>query len=99
MIERNHEVRQGAIAALLSVAALTGSIYTGKALDYRDVFIPGTTINGIDAADRTVKEMEELLGMADRLVIMSKGRMSGVLEKNEFSQERVMRMFTGAANE
>ena len=62
MIERNHEVRQGAIAALLSVAALTGSIYTGKALDYRDVFIPGTTINGIEADGRTVEEMEELLG-------------------------------------
>ena len=62
MIERKHEVRQGAIAALLSVAALAGSIYTGKALDYRDVFIPGTTINGINAADHTVEEMEELLG-------------------------------------
>ena len=62
MIERNSEIRQGVVAAILSAAALAGSIYCGKAWDYRNVFIPGTVINGVDAAEHTVEEMEDLLG-------------------------------------
>lgn len=36
-------------------------------------------------------EMEELLGMSDRLLIMHEGRQVGELEKSEFSQELVMK--------
>lgn len=36
-------------------------------------------------------EMEELLGMCDRLVVMAEGHVSGIIEKEEFSQENIMR--------
>ena len=62
MIEKKNEFKQGAIAAVLSAAALAGSLYVSKALDYRYVFIPGTVINGEKAAERTVSEMEEVFG-------------------------------------
>lgn len=73
MIERKNEVRQGAIAAVLSAAALVGSLYTAKALDYRSVFIPGTVINGEDASGHTVSEMEEILGKYDLTVKFREG--------------------------
>ena len=61
MIEINNEIKQGILTAVISAAALAGSLYAGKALDYRDTFLPGTVINGEDASDRTVEEMENLL--------------------------------------
>ena len=61
MIDKNTEVRQAAITAVLSVAVLAGSVYAIEAQNYRDVFVPGTVINGIDAAGMTVGEMEDLL--------------------------------------
>ncbi|MCD8349300.1 MAG: sugar ABC transporter ATP-binding protein [Planctomycetaceae bacterium] len=36
-------------------------------------------------------EMEELLGMSDRVVVLSKGRVTGILDKADFSQEKVMK--------
>lgn len=35
-------------------------------------------------------EMEELLGMCDRIAVLSDGKLAGILEKHEFSQEAVM---------
>lgn len=35
-------------------------------------------------------EMEELMGMSDRIVILAEGRMTGELEKSEFNQETIM---------
>ena len=35
-------------------------------------------------------EMEELMGMSDRIVVLSEGNMTGLLEKNEFNQETIM---------
>lgn len=35
-------------------------------------------------------ELPELLGMSDRIVVMSKGRVSGVVHKEDFSQENVL---------
>lgn len=35
-------------------------------------------------------EMEELMGMSDRIVVLSEGNMTGQLEKNEFNQETIM---------
>ena len=62
MIERKNEFAQGAIAAVLSAAALVGSLYINEALEFRDTFIPGTVINGVDASGLTVSEMEEVFG-------------------------------------
>ena len=62
MIERKNECRQGAIAACISIVALAGGIICGKALDYRDTFIPGTIINGHEVTAMTVSEVEEVLG-------------------------------------
>jgi len=36
-------------------------------------------------------EMPELLGMCDRIYVMHEGRLVGELQKDEFSQENVMR--------
>ncbi|MDO4276218.1 MAG: sugar ABC transporter ATP-binding protein [Eubacteriales bacterium] len=36
-------------------------------------------------------EMEELMGMSDRIIILAEGTTSGELQKNEFNQETIMR--------
>lgn len=40
-------------------------------------------------------EMEELLGMSDRVVVLHEGKVSGELEKEAFSQERVLELASG----
>lgn len=40
-------------------------------------------------------EMEELLGMSDRLLILHKGRYSGEIEKTDFKQEMVLKYSSG----
>ena len=40
-------------------------------------------------------ELPELIGMCDRIYIMCQGRITGCLNKNEFSQERIMMHATG----
>jgi len=40
-------------------------------------------------------EMDELLGMSDRIIVMSEGRMAGELSKEEFDQERILNMASG----
>lgn len=40
-------------------------------------------------------ELPELLGMCDRIYVMSQGYMNGELSREEFTQERVMQMATG----
>ncbi len=42
-------------------------------------------------------EMPELINMCDRIVVMSQGHTTGVLERNEFSQERIMSLATKEA--
>jgi ribose transport system ATP-binding protein len=42
-------------------------------------------------------DMEELLGMSDRIVVLCEGRQTGELQRNEFSQERVLRFASGHA--
>jgi len=37
-------------------------------------------------------EMDELLGMSDRIIVMSEGNQTGILEKSEFTQQRVMEL-------
>jgi len=37
-------------------------------------------------------EMEELMGMSDRIIVLAEGRMTGELKKEEFSQNTIMKM-------
>ena len=40
-------------------------------------------------------EMEEVLGISNRIAVMHEGRITGVLERHQFSEEAVMRLATG----
>ena len=40
-------------------------------------------------------EMEELLGMSDRIVVLHEGTVAGELQKDEFSQDRVLELASG----
>ena len=40
-------------------------------------------------------ELPELLGMCDRIYVMSQGYLNGELSREEFTQERIMQMATG----
>ena len=40
-------------------------------------------------------EMEEVLGISDRIAVMHEGRLTGILERSKFSEEAVMRLATG----
>lgn len=40
-------------------------------------------------------EMEEVLGISDRIAVMHEGRLTGILEHSQFSEEAVMRLATG----
>ncbi len=40
-------------------------------------------------------ELEEVLGISDQIIVMHHGKISGTLEKTEFSEENVMRLATG----
>jgi inositol transport system ATP-binding protein len=44
-------------------------------------------------------EMPELLGMCDRIYVMSKGRIVTELPRSQFSQERIMQYATGSVKE
>jgi len=39
-------------------------------------------------------EMPELLGMSDRILVMCEGRVSGILERNEATEEEIMKLAT-----
>jgi len=40
-------------------------------------------------------EMEEVLGISDRIAVMHEGRLTGILPRSQFSEEAVMRLATG----
>ena len=40
-------------------------------------------------------EMEEVLGISDRIAVMHEGRLTGILDRPQFSEEAVMRLATG----
>jgi ribose transport system ATP-binding protein len=40
-------------------------------------------------------DMEEVLGISDRISVMHEGRITGTLSRNQFSEEAVMRLATG----
>ena len=39
-------------------------------------------------------EMPELINMCDRIVVMNQGRTTGILNREEFTQERIMELST-----
>jgi len=43
-------------------------------------------------------EMEEVLGISDRIAVMHEGRITGILQRGEFSEEAVMRLATGVSS-
>ena len=40
-------------------------------------------------------EMEEMLGMSDRIIVLHEGRVSGEIEQKDFSQEKVLALASG----
>ncbi len=42
-------------------------------------------------------DMEEILGVADRVLVMHDGRLAGELSRSELSEEAVMQLATGEA--
>jgi len=40
-------------------------------------------------------DMEEVIGVSDRIAVMHEGRISGILEKDQFSQENVLLLAVG----
>jgi ribose transport system ATP-binding protein len=40
-------------------------------------------------------DMEEVIGVSDRIVVMREGRIAGFLERSGFSEENVMRLAVG----
>jgi ribose transport system ATP-binding protein len=51
-------------------------------------------VNALIESGKTIllisSEMEELIGLSDRIVVLSEGRMTGVVNKADFSQELIM---------
>ena len=40
-------------------------------------------------------EMEEVMGLADRVLVMHEGEVTGELSRDELTEERIMRLATG----
>jgi ribose transport system ATP-binding protein len=53
-------------------------------------------VNSLVETGKTVlmisSEMEEIMGMSDRIVVLSEGRTSGILNRAEFNQEAIMNL-------
>jgi ribose transport system ATP-binding protein len=43
-------------------------------------------------------EMEEIMGMSDRTIVLHEGRITGELQRSELSEESIMQLATGNAN-
>jgi ribose transport system ATP-binding protein len=42
-------------------------------------------------------DMEEVIGVSDRIAVMHEGQIAGILEKDKFSQENVLLLAVGKA--
>jgi ribose transport system ATP-binding protein len=42
--------------------------------------------------------MDEVLGLADRALVMHEGRLAGQLDRSELSEEAIMQLATGAVS-
>jgi ribose transport system ATP-binding protein len=56
------------------------------------------TQNGV-AVLMISSDLEEILGMSDRVLVMHQGRLAGVLLREALSEERIMRLATGQPEE
>ena len=56
-------------------------------------------MNEMAAAGKAIvmisSDMEEILGMSDRILVLSEGRVAGELTKEQFSQENVLTLASG----
>jgi ribose transport system ATP-binding protein len=57
----------------------------------RDLAAKGVAVIAVSS------DMEEALGISDRLAVMHEGRITGTLARSQFSEEAVMRLATGDA--
>jgi len=59
-------------------------------------------INGLCAEGKCIimitSDMEELLGMSDRIVVFAEHRMAGELKRKDFSQEAILELASGGAD-
>jgi ribose transport system ATP-binding protein len=44
-------------------------------------------------------DMEEVIGVSDRIAVMHEGRISGLLERSEFSEDRVLTLAVGKSRQ
>ena len=44
-------------------------------------------------------DMEEVIGVSDRIVVMQEGAISGTLARDQFSEENVMRLAVGRGHD
>ncbi len=60
-------------------------------------------INNLVESGRSVlmisSEMEELMGMSDRIIVLSENRMTGELQKEEFDSDKIMQYASGITDE
>jgi ribose transport system ATP-binding protein len=56
----------------------------------RDLASKGVAIIAISS------DMEEVLGISDRIAVMHEGKITGILERKEFNEEAVMKLATGS---
>ncbi|MBS6646778.1 MAG: L,D-transpeptidase/peptidoglycan binding protein, partial [Clostridiaceae bacterium] len=77
---RKKDSKGSVIAAAVALAvilllALTAVVYVQMGKKYRSLFFPNTTINGIDASDKTVEEVKNLISSGiDSYVLTIKAR-------------------------
>jgi ribose transport system ATP-binding protein len=58
--------------------------------------IRGLAANGV-AVLLISSDMEEVLGVSDRIAVMHEGKITGILGRSDFSEENVMRLAVGDA--
>jgi len=44
-------------------------------------------------------EMEELMGMSDRIIVLAENRTTGELQKDEFDSDKIMQYASGITDE
>jgi ribose transport system ATP-binding protein len=58
-------------------------------------------VNSLVESGKTVmmisSEMEELMGMSDRIIVLSEGKITGMLNKDEFDQESILSLASAVA--
>ena len=42
-------------------------------------------------------EIEEVMGISDRIMVMHEGKQTGIIERKDASQEKIMHLATGAS--